>query len=133
MSRRPLHLGFPWCLDRRGRTTSLDVESYLRGLVEAVLFTRPGERLHRPEFGGGLDRLVFAPADDELSRSARALVHGSLQQWLGDLVRIEEVTVDSADSRLDVRVSYTPLDGAGGPGASRTVTVRRDVVTGSAS
>ena len=57
------HLAFPLRLDPRGRTALADDEDYLRGLVEQVLFTRPGERVNRPDFGSGVDRLVFAPTD----------------------------------------------------------------------
>ena len=103
------HIGFPLRLDTRGRTHLVDEEAYLRGLVEQVLFTRPGERVNRPELGSGVDRLVFAPTDDALARSTSALVHGALQQWLGDLLRIEEVEVRSVDATLDVTIVYSPL------------------------
>lgn len=102
------HLAFPLRLDARGRT-ALAEEDYLRGLVEQVLFTRPGERVNRPEFGSGVDRLVFAPTDDALARSSEALIHGALQQWLGELVRVERVEVTSRDSTVDVLVEYVPL------------------------
>jgi phage baseplate assembly protein W len=105
------HLGFPLRLGTRGRTDLVDDEAYLRGLVEQVLFTRPGERVNRPDLGSGVDRLVFAPTDDALARSTSALVHGALQQWLGDLLRIEEVAVRSTDATLDVTVVYAPLQG----------------------
>ena len=103
------HLAFPLRLDPRGRTALADDEDYLRGLVEQVLFTRPGERVNRPDFGSGVDRLVFAPTDDALAQSTQALVHGALQQWLGDLIRVESVSVTAVDSRLDVVVEYLPL------------------------
>lgn len=103
------HIGFPLRLDTRGRTALVDDEEYLRGLVEQVLFTRPGERVNRPELGSGVDRLVFAPSDDALARSTSALVHGALQQWLGDLLRIEEVEVRSTEATLEVTVVYAPL------------------------
>jgi len=103
------HLAFPLRLDPRGRTALADDEDYLRGLVEQVLFTRPGERVNRPDFGSGVDRLVFAPTDDALAQSTQALVHGALQQWLGDLIRVENVSVTAVDSRLDVVVEYLPL------------------------
>jgi phage baseplate assembly protein W len=103
------HIGFPLRLGTRGRTDLVDDEAYLRGLVEQVLFTRPGERVNRPELGSGVDRLVFAPTDDALARSTSALVHGALQQWLGGLLRIEEVEVRSVDSTLDVTIVYSPL------------------------
>lgn len=103
------HVGFPLRLDQRGRTALVDDEEYLRGLVEQVLFTRPGERVNRPELGSGVDRLVFAPADDALARSTAALVHGALQQWLGDLLRIEDVQVRAEDATLQVTVVYAPI------------------------
>ncbi|GAB3170346.1 hypothetical protein GCM10027059_36620 [Myceligenerans halotolerans] len=116
------HVGFPLRLDARGRTALVDDEEYLAGLVEQVLFTAPGERVDRPEFGSGVGRLVFAPAGDALAESTQALVQGALQRWLGDLVRVEEVRVTATDTRLDVRVTYLPLH-ATGPEQSRTLTV----------
>ncbi len=113
-----MHIGTPLRLGTRGRTRLVDDEDYLRGLVEMVLFTRPGERVNRPEMGSGVDRLVFAPADDALARTTGALVHGALQQWLGDLLRIEEVEVTSRDASLDVVIVYTPLRA---PSAERRV------------
>jgi len=121
------HIGFPLRLDTRGRTALVDDEQYLRGLVEQVLFTRPGERVNRPELGSGVDRLVFAPSDDALARSTEALVHGALQQWLGDLLRIEEVAVRSNDSTLEVTIAYTPLQAP--MGDRRVLRVSRPTAT----
>lgn len=117
-----LHLGFPLRLDRRGRTAVVDEEAYLRGLVEHVLFTRPGERVNRPDFGSGVHQLVFAPSGDELARATQALVQGSVQQFLGDLVRVDGVAVRAQDATLEVIVTYTPLRKAG-DGAPRTLRV----------
>lgn len=108
------HIAFPLRLDARGRTATADDESYLRGLVEQVLFTRPGERVNRPDFGSGVHQLVFAPSGDELAQATRALVHGALQQWLGDLLRVEEVAVQARDAVLDVTIVYAPLDAPAG-------------------
>ena len=109
MSRGPWHLGIPLRLDRRGRTARATDEEYLRGLVEAVLFTRPGERVNRPDFGSGVHALVFAPSGDELAQATQALVHGNLQHWLGELLHVEDVTVDAVESTLTVTVTYAPL------------------------
>lgn len=118
----PRHIAFPLRLDARGRTAMADDAAYVRGLVEQVLFTAPGERVNRPDFGSGVGRLVFAPTDDALAQSTQALVHGALQRWLGDLVRVENVRVASVDSRLEVVVEYLPLTASGSEGR-RTVTV----------
>ncbi len=34
------------------------------------------------------------------------MVQGALQQWLGDLIAVERVQVDAADSALSVQVDY---------------------------
>ncbi len=104
-----LHVAAPLALDPQGRTALADEEAYVSALVEHVLFTRPGERVRRPDFGSGVDALVFAPAGDELAQTTRALVHAALQRFLGDLVRVEEVLVTARDALLDVTVRYRTL------------------------
>ena len=108
------HLGSPLALDGRGQTGLADEERYLTNLIEQVLFTRPGERVNRPDYGSGVDSLVFAPAGDELAQATRALVHGALQRFLGDLLRVEEVSVVATESTIEVTVAYTPLRGVSG-------------------
>ena len=108
------HLAAPLALDGRGRTARADDETYLRGLIEHVLFTRPGERVQRPDFGSGADALVFAPAGNELAQATQALVHGALQRFLGDLLRVDEVSVVAQDATLEVTVCYTPLRATAG-------------------
>ena len=121
-ARRAVHVRAPLTLDLHGRTGLCDEETYVRGLVEQVLFTRPGERVRRPDFGSGVDALVFAPSGDELADTTRALVQGALQRFLGDLLRIEEVVVTAVDSRLEVTVRYRPL-GVPASAPSRTVSL----------
>jgi phage baseplate assembly protein W len=107
-----VHVAAPFAHHPQGRTAFADEESYLRGLVEHVLFTRPGERVQRPDFGSGVDALVFAPAGDELAQATRALVHGALQLFLGDLIRVEDVLVTAQDAQLEVAVRFRPLRAA---------------------
>jgi len=109
MTRPSPHVGFPQRLDAHGRTALVDDEAYLRGLVEQVLFTRPGERVNRPDFGSGVGAMVFAPIDDEVARATQGLVHGALQRQLGDLIQVEQVEVSAEDSTLRVTVVYRPL------------------------
>ena len=106
---RAAHVGFPVRSDARGRTALVDDDVYLRGLVEQVLFTTPGERVNRPDFGSGVAHLVFAPIDDESARATQGLVHAELQRFLGDLIAVEQVEVVAQDSTLDVTVVYRPL------------------------
>jgi len=101
-----MNVDFPFHFDGRGRTADADEDAHVRDLIEQVLFTTPGERVNRPTFGCGLNQLVFAPNSDELAAATQFLVQGALQQWLGDLIQVAEVAVESEDSALRVTVEY---------------------------
>ena len=50
---------------------------------------------------------MFAPNSSELAAATQYIVQGSLQQWLGDVIQVNSVTIESQDSTLRVNVSYT--------------------------
>ena len=101
-----MNLDFPYRFDARGRTAETDDDAHIRDLIEQVLFTAPGERVNRPDFGSGLLRLVFAPNSDELAATTQYLVQGSLQQYLGDVIQVDAVEVENEGSMLRVLVRY---------------------------
>jgi phage baseplate assembly protein W len=102
-----MQIKFPFQFDANGRTARTDENGHIRQMIEQVLFTAPGERVNRPEFGSGLMQLVFAPNSDELAATTQYLVQGALQQWLSDLIQVEDVQIASEEARLQVTVSYT--------------------------
>jgi hypothetical protein len=102
-----MHIDFPFHFDGRGRTAEVSTDDHIRDLIEQVLFTSPGERVSRPTFGSGLMQLVFAPNSDELATATQFLVQAALQQWLGELIDVGDVQVESADAVLRVTVQYT--------------------------
>ena len=105
-----MDVAFPYRADGRGRTAAAESQdAHIRNLIEQVLFTVPGERVNRPDFGCGLLQLVFAPNSDELAATLQMLVAASLQQWLGGLLRIDDVRAESSDATLTVQVQYTVL------------------------
>jgi len=116
-----MQIDYPIYLDSRGRTATADPDEHLRDLIEQVLFTNPGERVNRPTFGCGIMQLVFAPNSDELATATQFLIQGALQQWLGDLIQVNTVQVDSQDSKITVTVQYT----ARRSGKSQTATFVR--------
>ena len=97
---------FPFHADARGRTALAGDAAHVRDLIEQVLFTAPGERVNRPEFGSGLLQLVFDPNRQEVASATQLLVQGALQQWLGDLIEVETASVESLDEQLVVTVVY---------------------------
>jgi phage baseplate assembly protein W len=101
------NLRYPYQIDGRGRSAEAGEEDYIRGLIEQVLFTSPGERVMRPDFGSGVMQLVFAPNSPELAATTQFLVQGALQQYLGNLISLEGVEIESYDSTLRVIVRYS--------------------------
>ena len=103
------HWQFPFQVDPGGRTAQADHAAYVRGLIELVLFTAPGERVNRPDFGSGLHHLVFDGQSEELATATQFLVTGALQRWLSDFIQVEEVAVRMRESTLNVTVRYALL------------------------
>ena len=101
-----MQIDYPFRIDGRGRTAGTDQDDHIRDLIEQVLFTAPGERVNRPDFGSGLMQLVFASNRDELATATQFMVQGALQQWLGDLIQVEAVQVESEEATLKVTVQY---------------------------
>jgi len=101
-----MNAAFPFRIDHRGRTAAADPDQHARDLIEQLLFTSPGERVHRPDFGTGLRDLVFAPNSPELASATQLLVQGALQQGLAELIQVDAVEVESEESTLTVTVRY---------------------------
>ncbi len=105
-----MYLSFPYQIDGRGRSRVArrddDNDEYIKGLIEQVLFTAPGERVMRPDFGSGIQQLLFTGNTPELAATTQMLVQGALQQWLGTLIVVESVVVEAIDSALHVEVIY---------------------------
>jgi Bacteriophage baseplate protein W len=100
------YLDTPFHLDGAGRAATTKEEDHVRDMIHAVLFTSPGERVNRPDFGCGLKTLVFAPASDALAATTKVLVKGSLQKWLEDEIEVEDVEVQAEEAELVVTVVY---------------------------
>ncbi len=102
-----MDVDFPFRVDSRGRIGLTDRDDHIRDLIEQVLFTSPGERVNRPQFGCGLLQLVFQPNSEPLELAVQATVHAALHQWLGELIEVESVQVVAEESVLQVTVRYT--------------------------
>lgn len=102
-----MNVHFPYAYDSKGCTASSDFESHIEEMIEQILFTSPGERVNRPTFGCGLKQLLFQPNSDELATTTQFLIQGALQQWMGDLIEVQEISVDNQESLLQITVRYT--------------------------
>src|ERR1044071_3518426 len=116
----PLFFDFPFHIDGRGRSAETAEDEHIRDMIMQVLFTNPGERVNRPDFGCGVKQLVFMPNSDALATATQFLIHGALQRWLESLIQVESVEVEAVDSELRVSLVYSKRSGGG---------LRREVFT----
>ncbi|HNB51774.1 MAG TPA: GPW/gp25 family protein [Anaerolineales bacterium] len=101
-----MNIDYPFHFDGRGRTALTGYNDHIRDMIEQFLFTNPGERVNRPDFGSGLLQMVFAPNSPELAAALQHAIQAGLQRWLGDLIEVRKLDVTSQDSTLRVDLQY---------------------------
>lgn len=99
---------YPFAIDEGiGRLAEeRDYAGHVEQLMRQVLFTNPGERINRPDFGCGLRRMVFAPNSDVTASLTQVTVYQALERWLGDLISVEEVKTKAIDEVLEIHIAY---------------------------
>src|SRR5262245_32000621 len=106
----PRYLDDPFHVDARGRSAETTADEHVRDLIFQVLFTSPGERVNRPEFGCGLRQLVFMPNSDALATATQFVVQGALERWLSDIIQVQFVSVRNQEETITVEVGYIRKD-----------------------
>ena len=109
-TRQQRFLDYPYGVSGSGTPHTTPADDHLRDLILQVLFTNPGERVNLPEFGAGVQRLVFAPNNETLRTSAQFLISTNLQRWLGDRINVEQVNVSSeagVEHLVTIEIAYT--------------------------
>lgn len=72
-----------------------DRDRHLRDKILAILFTAPGERVNRPRFGVGLNRVVFEGLDELTIAAMEFRVSEGLRRDLGDEAIIDDITFEA--------------------------------------
>ncbi len=99
-------LGFPLTFVPAGRTRVSAGGERIRERIIQVLFTSPGERVNRPDFGCGLFKLVFDPNDEIVAAATEFTIGQALTRWLGDEIIVDGVHVEAADELATVEVAW---------------------------
>lgn len=90
---------YPFAIDAAsGQAAQTDYASHVDQMIRQVLLTDPGERVCLPTFGAGLRRLLFAPTNASIGSSTKIIVTEALNEWLGDQITVQDVTVATASS-----------------------------------
>ncbi|MCF6407764.1 GPW/gp25 family protein [Chitinophaga filiformis] len=99
---------YPFAIDQ-GLGTLMEEHNYdqhVKQLMLQVLFTNPGERINRPDFGCGIRRMVFAPNSEVSANLTKVAVTQALEKWMADLVSVVDVKVTSVNEKLEVGIVY---------------------------
>jgi phage baseplate assembly protein W len=107
--KRAVQVGFPLTVNSYGRLADPDYERHVEQMIELVLFTAPGERVNRPDFGCGLLQLIMGPDTAAVASATEYLVRIALQKWLGEVIAVRQVEVTPTDSTLRIKLAYVLL------------------------
>lgn len=103
----PDFMKFPLEISADGALTSAR-RQHVREQIEQVLFTYPGERWFRPEFGVGVRALVFEPNNLALWEVTKKRLLTSLRESLVGEVEPSSLDIDvvGEDEKLLVTIAY---------------------------
>jgi phage baseplate assembly protein W len=100
------NIAFPLAIGDDGRTVMNATAKHINDMIEQLIFTNPGERVNRPDFGGGMYQVIFAPNSLELEATIHVTLLASLQQHLGDLIDLESLDIDIQDETFLLSIVY---------------------------
>jgi uncharacterized protein len=83
-----------------------DYDRHVVQLIKQVLFTNPGERINRPDFGCGIRRMVFAPNSDVSANLSQVIINQSLEKWMGTVIELNDVQVNNIEEKLEIKIVY---------------------------
>lgn len=98
---------FPFQVSDRGVASTSARPQAVRQQLEQLLMTIPGERVNRPDFGCGIQRLVFAGASPEAAAAAEYVIGTAVRRFLRDLVVLDAVRVTVDGTTVFVDILYT--------------------------
>jgi hypothetical protein len=68
--------------------------------IKNLLLTKRGERIMQPNFGSGLQELLFDFNDDTLSEKIEETITNSLENWLPYIV-VQQINVNQSNDNKD--------------------------------
>lgn len=92
-------LAFPLHLTDQSRLAMVSGDANIQRAIRMILFTVPGERVMRPDFGCEIHSLIFHPCNDQTAALAERYVRDALFQWEP---RIELIAVNVSFGNTEV-------------------------------
>ena len=104
-----MNIDFPFHFDVAGHTATTTWQDHVRDLLIQFLFTAPGQRVNRPDFGVGLLALCFEGNSQGLAEVVQFIARAGLQRWLGSAIEVMALEVVPDDATLSVNLTYRIL------------------------
>ena len=103
-------ISFPPRIGADGRIVWSEGEENIRESIRVILMTELNERLHLPEFGGGLNRFLFEPNTATTRQLIRDRITKALARWEPRIaVQSVSVEADSQDQQAAIATIYYKL------------------------
>lgn len=109
-------LGRGWAFPTRpapsGEVSLVEFEEDIRQSIRIILGTNPGERVMRPDFGAGLNALVFEPVNTTTMALVQHRVELALVTW-EPRINLQRVLVSTAPQErnlLLIEINYQVRD-----------------------
>src|SRR5262245_44429267 len=99
---------FPPQLEADGSIAEAIYEEDIRQAIRIIIFTNPGERLMRPDFGAGLNQFVFEPVNTTTMALVENRVREALIAWEARIdVQEVKVTADTSErNKLLIEMTF---------------------------
>ena len=94
--------------DEQGHMAFPALENSVRQSIKIILRTRPGERIMRPGFGGGLETMLHQQNTLTTRRQIRDLITESLERWEKRILldRVDVSEVEEQPTKVRVEIAY---------------------------
>ncbi len=99
---------YPVSIQEKGEIAFSEGEDSIRESIMIILSTAKGERVMRPDFGCGINELVFAPNNTSTATLITFYVKEALQKWEPRIEALNvNVTPDEEErNRLNINIEY---------------------------
>ena len=77
--------------------------------LKNLLLTKRGERVMQPEFGTGLETLLFEPMDGLFESNLRDTITNTVNYWL-PYVNIQDIEIEMTDEMKDRHIAHMRVE-----------------------
>ena len=81
-------------------TQTFQTSEQVKSNIKNLLLTKKGERILQPEFGSGLQELLFEPSTTDFEGRIEDTINESIEQWL-PYVTVEEIDIEATNELRD--------------------------------